>query len=118
MGKKILWKLLMVIIVIVFASVTFAGNVRNGEKLFNSPDLGTNGRKCSSCHRKGKGINGTKRVFRIIGRKFRNPEDAINFCLKLALKGEPLEKDSKEMQDLVSYIRTLKPGKKKRVIGC
>ncbi len=118
MKRKALLRTLTVLAVIAFAGITFAGNADNGKSLFNNPALGSNGRTCSSCHRDGKGINGTKSVFRIIGREFNDPADAINFCLKIALKGNPLQKESQEMQDLVAYIKSLKPGKKKRIIGC
>ncbi len=111
--------LLSVVLAALFAAgVAEAGSVRKGEALFNSADLGTNGKKCSTCHRKGRGIDGSKKTFKIIGRKMNSLEEAVNFCVTFALRGEPLEKDSREMKDIISYIKTLKKKKRRRIIGC
>lgn len=102
------------------ATVVFAGgNVERGKALFNDPSLGTNGKTCNYCHPDGAQINGQKSSYTIMGKKLDSIEDAVNLCIKMALKGKPLPKDSQKMKDLVAYLKTLKGKKKKRIIrGC
>ncbi len=89
-----------------------AGNVEKGKALFNDTSLGTNGKSCGSCHPGGGGLEkaGGKKEFNIMGKKQGSLEEAVNFCIKLALKGKPLKEDSQKMKDIVAYIRSL--GKK------
>jgi cytochrome c len=117
--KKLILLFPMVILIII--GTTFAGgDVEKGKVLFNDSSLGTNGRSCESCHPKGRGINGQKSTFTIMGKKQGSIEDAINFCIEMALKGKPLPKDSEKMQNLAAYLKTLDIGKKrkKRIEGC
>ena len=114
------FSLLIVLLIIPLSfSLTFAG-VLDGKKLFNDTTLGTNGKSCNSCHPDGSGINGKKSSYTIMGRKFGSLEDAINFCIKMALKGKELKKDSTKMKDLSTYVKTLTGKKRKRKIikGC
>ncbi len=102
-------------------SLSFAGNVEKGKKLFNDPTFGgsTNEKSCGSCHPGGKGINGKKSKFTIMGNKVNSREDAVNLCIEMALKGKAISKDSDEMKDIVSYVKTLKGKKKKKTaVGC
>jgi len=112
---------MVVLLMLVFtSSVVFAGgSVERGKALFNDPSLGTNGKSCNSCHPNGARIDGRKKNYRIMGNKLGSIEDAANFCIKMALKGTPLAKDSQKMKDLSAYLRTLKGKKKRRIIrGC
>lgn len=54
---------------------------------------------------------GGKKTFNIMGQKPEGLEDAVNSCIKMALQGEHLEKDSQEMSNIVSYIESLNDGK-------
>ncbi|MEZ0344898.1 MAG: hypothetical protein ABWJ99_08905 [Caldimicrobium sp.] len=113
---------------IFFLGVTFAfaqGNVERGKKLFNDPGLGTAGKSCNSCHPGGQGLEGSagKKEFVVMGRTMKSLEEVINLCIQMGLKGKPLDPKSKEMQDLVAYIKSLKgttdkAPKKKKIEGC
>jgi cytochrome c peroxidase len=75
-----------------------------GKKLFNDKALGgpANTKSCNSCHPTGKGLEKAQN----------SPELAqtINRCITGLLKGKNLEGNSREMQSLILYIRTLKTG--------
>ena len=102
-----------------------------GKVLFNDPKLGggTSGKSCNSCHPGGKGLEGVakKKEWATPGGSHKALEEAVNICITMALKGKDLKKDSKEMKDIVAYLKSLKakpaaaaPEKKKRkpVVGC
>ncbi|RMG69464.1 MAG: hypothetical protein D6710_08790 [Nitrospirae bacterium] len=120
--KRILLIGLMVMTMVLALSliVTAGGDVEKGKALFYSPELGTNGKSCASCHPGGSRINGQKGSYTIMGHRLNSVEDAINLCIEMALKGNPLKKDSQEMKALSAYVKTLKGKKrKKRIIkGC
>lgn len=101
------------LIVVLTASFAFSGDEEKGKILFNDTNLGTNSKSCSSCHSKGKAIDAGRGRYSILGSQQESIEDAVNFCIKMALSGKPLEKDSEKMNNMVSYLETLK-GKKKR----
>lgn len=100
-------------VLLIAAGNTYSGNMDKGKVLFNSSDLGTNGKSCNTCHSGGKDIDGRKNTYTILGKKQDNIENAVNFCIKMALSGSPLDKGSETMKDIVFYLKTLK-GKKKR----
>jgi len=99
-----------------------------GKTLFNSTSLGngTSGNSCGTCHPDGKGLEGAgaKKEWKTPGGTFKTLEEAVNICVTTALKGKALDVKSKEMKDLVSYIKSLKPKgnaaapKKKAPVGC
>jgi cytochrome c len=101
------------------------GDIERGKKLFNDPGLGTIGKSCNSCHPGGKGLEGlaAKKEFVIMGKTMKSLEEVINMCIQMGLKGKPLDPKSKNMQDLVAYIKSLakvkeESPKKKKVEGC
>ncbi len=102
-----------------------------GKVLFNDPKLGggTSGKSCNSCHPGGKGLEGVaeKKEWATPGGSHKTLEEAVNICITMALKGKEIKKDSKDMKDLVAYLKSLKakpeaaaPEQKKRkpVVGC
>jgi cytochrome c5 len=98
-----------------------------GKTLFNDPKLGGGaaGRSCSSCHPDGKGLEkiAGKKEWRSPDGSVKSLEDMVNTCITMALKGNPLDVRSGQMQDLVSYLRTFKAKegaapKKKAPVGC
>lgn len=103
------------LILVLGASAAHAGDKEKGKALFNDINLGTNGKSCNSCHADGKDIDGSKDTYSILGSQQDSIEDAVNFCIKMALSGTPLDKDSENMKSMVSHLGTLK-GKKKRTI--
>jgi len=82
-----------------------AGDVGKGRALFNDPKLGgaIAGVSCNSCHPDGKGLEkaGDRKDLKAF----------VNSCIENALKGKAIDPKSKEMDNLVAYIRSLK-GKK------
>lgn len=88
------------------------GDIRKGRALFNDPNFGngTAKKSCNSCHPNGKGVKnaGEGREFNIMGQKQNSLEEAVNFCIKIAFKGTPIDPDGQDMKDIVSYIRSLK----------
>ncbi len=98
-----------------------------GKALFNDPKLGggTSGNSCNTCHPNGKGLEGvgSKKEWKNPGGMFKSLEEAVNVCIEMALKGKPLDVNSEQMKDLISYLKSLKaqgssaPAKKPSV-GC
>ncbi len=108
------WKKLLIVVLFVTAlsaGTVYSGDVKKGKELFKDSMLGTNGKSCNSCHSGGKNIDGSKETFSILGSEQESVEDAVNFCIKMALNGKPLEKSDAKMEALASYLRTLR-GKK------
>ena len=71
-----------------------------GQILFESTELGTVERSCSSCHTQGKGLDDvTQSDDSII-------KDRINRCIRNAQDGEVLDTGSQEMEALLNYIKT------------
>ena len=83
-----------------------------GKTLFNDPKFagGTAGKSCNSCHPDGKGLekSAAKKEFSIMGKKQKSLEEAINFCIVNANKGNALDSKSEQMKDMVAYIKSLK----------
>ena len=105
--NKAKWAALFIVI-LMFAAGTAHSDEEKGRALFNDKGLGSNGKTCNTCHAGGRDIDGSKETFTILGSQQESIEDAVNFCIKMALNGAPLEKDSAKMKDLVSYLKTLK----------
>ena len=71
-----------------------------GKTLFESTELGTKGRSCSSCHPQGEGLD-------LVG-DFNDEElkDIINACIRDAQGGALISVESQEMEALLIYVRT------------
>ena len=80
-----------------------------GKILFNNPEFAGGKRSCNSCHPNGRGLEdaGTKSSFAILGGRQASLEEAINMCIVNANKGDVLKVLATEMQELVSYIKSL-----------
>lgn len=89
-----------------------AGDVAKGKALFNDTKFGgaTSGKSCNSCHPNGKGLEkaGDKKEFNIMGKKQKSLEEAVNFCIEMAIKGKAIDTASNQMKDIVAYIKSLK----------
>ena len=70
-----------------------------GKTLFESEELGTKGRSCTTCHQNGKGLD-------MVG-DFNDTElkDIINACLRDALGADTISLESQEMNALVGFVR-------------
>jgi cytochrome c len=80
-----------------------------GKAHFNNPAFAAGKKSCSTCHPNGRGIEGAgaKTAFSIMGGAQDSLEQVINVCIVNANKGNALEANSTEMQELVSYIKSL-----------
>ncbi len=89
-----------------------AGDIEKGKVLFNDTTFGsgTSGKSCNSCHLVGKGLEmaGDKKKFNIMGKKQNSLEEAVNFCIEIALKGKAIDPNGKDMKDIMAYIKSLK----------
>jgi cytochrome c553 len=99
--KKVTVLLVMLATVTPLAMAANGPSLDRGKELFNSPQLGTSGKSCASCHPNGKkldqvAIDDDEQLAQI-----------INQCIKQPLKGTALEPGSNEMKSLVMYIRSL-----------
>ena len=95
-------------------SVAFAMShkaAERGKALFENPNFAGGMKACNSCHPGGDGLlkAGAKTEFPIMGKKQNSLEKAINFCIVNANKGKAIAEDSKEMQEIVSFIKSLGP---------
>jgi cytochrome c peroxidase len=94
------------------ADTVVKGNVEKGKILFNDTNFGngTSGKSCNSCHPNGRGLNkaGEKKKFNIMGQRQNSLEEAVNFCIKAALKGEAIDPESEDMANIIAYITSLK----------
>ena len=83
-----------------------------GKAHFNNPSFANGTKPCSACHPDGKRLEnaGAKTDFSIMGGKQASLEDVINVinvCIINANRGQTLDVNSTEMQEVVSYIKSL-----------
>jgi len=98
----------MLLIPLLLASLAWAAgpSVERGKDLFNSTELGTNGKSCSTCHPDGKKL--TRAATYAEGEL----GEVINQCIKNPLEGKGLDPSSSDMKSLIIYIKTSAgPGK-------
>lgn len=107
---------LMAIGLVFFLTCTQAavtkGDTGKGKLVFNYVNFGsgTSGKSCNSCHPDGKGLEkaGEKNEFTIMGKNQNSLEEAVNFCIEMALKGRAIDTKSEDMVNIVAYIKSLK----------
>ena len=85
---------------------------QNGKLLFASPGLGggTSGKSCLTCHENGRDLSPetlTRKSYLIMGNPVATLAGVINFCIEVALRGEAIAEDGKEMSDLIAYLPLL-----------
>jgi len=80
-----------------------------GKTHFDNPEFAGGKKACNSCHPNGRGLEGagTKSSFAIMGGQQASLEEAINMCIVNANKGDALKVLATEMQEIVSYIKSL-----------
>jgi cytochrome c len=93
-------------------SVAFAMShkaAERGKALFENPNFAGGKKACNSCHPNGRGLEGagTKSSFAIMGGQQASLEEAVNMCIVNANKGNVLKVVATEMQEIVSYIKSL-----------
>ena len=80
-----------------------------GKAHFNNSSFANGTKPCSTCHPDGKRLEnaGAKTNFTIMGGKQESLEEAVNVCIVNANRGKTIDVKSTEMQEVVSYIKSL-----------
>jgi cytochrome c len=80
-----------------------------GSAHFKNPAFAGGKTACNACHFNGRGLEnaGTKTKFNIMGGEQNSLAETVNVCIVNANKGKAIPVDSKEMQEIISYIKTL-----------
>ena len=87
---------------VVWGSTVLGGDLPSlaqGKELFNSTELGTNGKSCATCHPDGKRLQGVAALA---------DDDlaaTINACLSGPLQAKPLDPGSADMKSLMLYLK-------------
>ena len=89
------------------ASAAGVASIEQGNKLFKSTLLGTNGRSCAGCHPDGKGLEEAAAYDK------KTLATIANRCIVKALDGKALAVDSPELTSLVLYLNTFGTAKAK-----
>ncbi len=71
-----------------------------GKELFESAQLGTNGKSCAGCHPGGKKLEAAA------GFDEEQLGEIINQCITRPLKGKALDPATPDMKSLIMYLRT------------
>jgi cytochrome c553 len=115
-GGKVMQTKLIVFIAIFTVAVSFSvvsamnnTAAERGKTHFNNPSFAGGKKACNACHYSGRGLEnaGAKTKFTIMGGEQNSLEEAINVCIINANRGQAIPADSQEMQDIVSYIKSL-----------
>lgn len=116
-------KLVLLTIMVVAISFSFAHaaeDIAKGKALFNDPKLGggTAGKSCNSCHPAGGKLMGGKKEYITPApggktKTHKTLEEAVNWCIEMALKGKAIDPKGTDMANIVAYINSLakKPAK-------
>lgn len=80
-----------------------------GRLHFISKGFAGGSKTCNDCHPNGRGLEqaGDKSDFTLMGKEHQSLEDVVNLCITRAIHGQAIATDSKEMRELLSYIRSL-----------
>jgi cytochrome c553 len=113
--------LFMIALSLIF-SVAFAMKhlpEERGEALFKDPDFAGGSKACNSCHPNGRGLEkaADKKVFNIMGGTQKGLQEAVNFCIVNANRGQAIDVNSDQMKDIVAYIKSLKPSTQMKTPG-
>jgi thiosulfate dehydrogenase len=86
--------------------------VKEGDRLFHSDEIGTNGIACAMCHPNAANTHPeTYPKFQTQLKKVALLRDMVNWCIENPLEGKPLAADDPRMLALESYILAQRAGK-------
>ncbi len=97
------------VFVLTVASAFAAGDVVRGKALFNDPKFAGGSTSCNECHPNGRDLEesvGKKSVI-IFGKELKSLEAAVNYCIHDASRGQAIDVQSQEMQDIIAYIKSI-----------
>lgn len=86
--------------------------VTEGDRLFHSDEIGTNGVACAMCHPHASGTHPeTYPKFQTQLKKVALLRDMVNWCIENPLEGTPLAGDDRRLVALEAYILAQRKGK-------
>ena len=77
-----------------------------GKKFFYSPEFGTNGKSCSTCHQSERKLGVLASKSSWFKGNAKTLEQAVNLCIQSTMKGKALPEDSVEIQSIALYMRS------------
>jgi cytochrome c len=85
-------------------------DARHGKQLFASPTLGggTSGKSCLTCHENGRDFSPetlSRKQYLVMDNPVGSLAGVINFCIEVALRGQAIPENGKEMNDLIAYLK-------------
>jgi thiosulfate dehydrogenase len=87
--------------------------VKEGDRLFHSDEIGTNGLACAMCHPNAANTHPeTYPKFQIEMKKVALLRDMVNWCIENPLEGKPLPDDDGRMKAIEAYILSERAGVK------
>jgi thiosulfate dehydrogenase len=85
--------------------------VKEGDRLFHSDELGTNGIACAMCHPNGANTHPeTYPKFQLEMKKIALLRDMVNWCIENPLEGTKLADDDARLKALEAYILSARKG--------
>jgi thiosulfate dehydrogenase len=85
--------------------------VKEGDRLFHSDEIGTNGVACAMCHPNASNTHPeTYPKFQTQLKKAALLRDMVNWCIENPLEGKPLAADDPKLRALEAYILAQRPG--------
>jgi thiosulfate dehydrogenase len=85
--------------------------VKEGDRLFHSDEIGTNGIACAMCHPNASNTHAeTYPKYQIEMKKVALLRDMVNWCIENPLEGKKLADDDPKMRALEAYILTQRKG--------
>ena len=82
------------------AAVYALGPLERGKELFESTQLGTNGKSCATCHA------GGKRLEEVVAYDDGELIKVVNQCIRESLAGKPPHPTSADMKAIILYLRS------------
>ena len=106
---KMIPTLLATCSVLLAAGSCLGADANHGKLLFESPALGggTSGKTCLTCHEHGRDLGPetlARKQYRVMGNPVGSLAEVVNFCIEVALRGEGIAENGKEMDDLLAYL--------------
>jgi len=87
--------------------------VKEGDRLFHSDEIGTNGIACAMCHPNASNTHPeTYPKYQIEMKKLALLRDMVNWCIENPLEGKKLADDDPKMRALEAYILSQRNGAK------
>lgn len=104
--------LLLTVLLGGWSSTLLAADLANGRRLYFDPALGggTSGKCCFTCHETGRDLGDDldrRTHFTVMGIALEGIAEVVNFCIEVTLRGEGLDPQGKEMEDLLAYLTWL-----------